>query len=560
MKLKQYILIALAVLVFNACENYLDEDPKGRITGDYTKTEEGLQDLVIAQYYSTRHLPDDLMIFGVYGSDIFTWGMNGQAARLMTECRTEDMISNGDINTFWKHCYEALNNINWGLSVLPEVDFASEASKNVTMGELSFLRAFYYHLIVETWGAGAHYTTEPYVDGFTTEWNQVPVENYYKLILSDIDNAITNLPQRAAEWGRLSEPAAKAMKSRILLALAGYDEAVLQASGYSRSQLYQTVKQLCDEVINGYGLRLLDDFASIFDVYNEENSEVIWSIQYTENRNYNTTGQQVHRYWVPWYNRSARTYNPVSKLPSHSILYGREYRWNMATKYYLELFDRYDKRFDGTFQTVWMALDDEQIVEGDTAMIRSRFVVTDAEAAVWDTKGIAIDGINHIYDMESGIPTNNGRSMYHTMTKHLDPSRTIPKEEQGYKDVIMLRLGDVYLMAAEAAYMNGQSSDAAGYITQLRKRALVSGYESALAVDPTEITIDYILDERARELGGEFLRFFDLKRTGKFYERIKRYNPDALYIEQYHVLRPVPLRELETVTNRNEVKQNPGYE
>ena len=59
---------------------------------------------------------------------------------------------------------------------------------------------------------------------------------------------------------------------------------------------------------------------------------------------------------------------------------------------------------------------------------------------------------------------------------------------------------------------------------------------------------------------GEQQRFFDLKRTGKLLERVKKYNPNAAEnIQDFHKLRPIPQDELDAVINKDEFKQNPGY-
>ena len=74
------------------------------------------------------------------------------------------------------------------------------------------------------------------------------------------------------------------------------------------------------------------------------------------------------------------------------------------------------------------------------------------------------------------------------------------------------------------------------------------------------MTIDFILDERARELCGEWLRWMDLKRTGKLVEYIKDHNPDvAPNIKDYHILRPIPSTFLDKLENAAEFGQNPGY-
>ena len=82
-----------------------------------------------------------------------------------------------------------------------------------------------------------------------------------------------------------------------------------------------------------------------------------------------------------------------------------------------------------------------------------------------------------------------------------------------------------------------------------------------MVVAEGDITLDYILDERARELGGEQLRWFDLKRTNKLQSRISAMNPDAKkYYQPYHMVRPIPQTQVDAVTNKTEFTQNPGYQ
>ena len=78
---------------------------------------------------------------------------------------------------------------------------------------------------------------------------------------------------------------------------------------------------------------------------------------------------------------------------------------------------------------------------------------------------------------------------------------------------------------------------------------------------PTQVTLDFILDERARELCGEQLRWFDLKRTNRLLPRIQAMNPDASqFVKDFHLLRPIPQSQLDAVTNKGEFTQNQGYQ
>lgn len=555
------LLIGFICLTFilQSCKKFLKEDPKGRITTIYLATQQGLDDLLTASYYNTRGVVDKIFFMaGNCASDEWTYGNEGSEIKLFTECRTADFISSSFNTTLWSSLYSNINNLNFGLSVIDSIPFSDETLKKRVKGELSFLRAWQYHLVVETWGSGAHLQTVP-SEGAVTEGHPGKIEDFYKLILKDIDVAINNLPDQPFEKGRASAYAAKALKARILLALAGYSDEIKAASGYTTSKIYVEAKNLADDVINHSGRSLLPDFKSVFDVNNENNNEILWSVQYTSDLPYNEDGQKLHRYWVSMYNRSAHTGAIINGLPAHSIIYGREYRHIMPTKWLLELYGPYDKRYDGSFLSVYLALKGEEQIPGDTALIRFPVSLSPETYASYKSRGIAVDGLDDYYDPSTGVPTANGRNYFIQCTKFLDPSRTTAKQEEGFKDVIILRLGEMYLIGAECAYYQNDKNVAADYITKLRKRDLVPGHESALEVNPGEIDIDYILDERSRELAGEGIRWFDLKRTHKLVERTKKYNPDVLYISSVHNVRPIPVNELLNVTNPDVFKQNPGY-
>ena len=556
---KLFMMLLCLSLLGQSCKKYLDEDPKGRITTKYLATEKGLNDLLTSSYYGTRGVVETLFYGeGNAASDEWTYGAGGTDIPLLTECRTADMISAENISDFWNSLYTDVNNLNYGLSVIDKTTFSDDALKKRIKGEFSFLRAWQYHLVVETWGSGAHFQTIP-SEGAITEGHPGKIEDFYKLIISDLETAITDLPQQPYEKGRSSSYTAKALKARVLISLAGYSDDIIAASGYTKAKLYTEARSLADDVIAHSGKSLLADYKSIFDVNNENNNEILWSVQFTSNLPYNTDGQHMHRYWVPMYNKSAHTGAVINKLPAHSIIYGREYRHFMPTKWLVQLYGQYDKRYDGSFLSAYLALKGEVQVPGDTALIRLPYKVSPATYASYKSRGIPVDGIDDYYDPTTGAPTTSGRSYFIELSKFLDPSRTTAKQEEGFKDIIIMRLAEMYLIGSECALYQGNTQDAADYITKLRKRDLVAGHESALAVRATDINIDYILDERSRELAGEALRWFDLKRTHKLVERVKKYNPDALYISETHNVRPIPVSELLEVTNPTVFKQNPGY-
>lgn len=121
------------------------------------------------------------------------------------------------------------------------------------------------------------------------------------------------------------------------------------------------------------------------------------------------------------------------------------------------------------------------------------------------------------------------------------------------KDAYLMRLAETYLLRAEAYLRNNEPGKAADDINVIRERA------NAHAVDAGQMTIDFLLDERLRELYVEELRMVTLCRMGMLYDRTKRYNEKSgLTIEPFHNLWPIPYSEIERNTGAL-LDQNLGY-
>lgn len=559
-----------SILLLSSCNSYLEEDPKGLISDAYAKTEEGVESLILSLYQQNRYLPQRLMLFADTGTDVTTYGMKGTGwAYESSNYDDAKLISNSVNSEYWKYLYQILNIANTGIQYLGETPISSEKKKELLTSEVYALRAFYLHLIVETYGPAAHYADAP-SQTVITEGYQPGIATFYKRILSDLDIAFKNLdvPQNT-KWGRMNIGVAKAIKMRVLMALAAYEDNIIAETGYTKQQCYEETIALCNSLINDYNYKLLGDYASIFDANNQINDEIIWSIQYTSDLVYNgMDGKKIdcnflHRYFVGWCNKSVTNSNQnIDGLWSHSRVYGREYRVGMPTYYYISCFNKYDKRRNQTFQTAWCRISDNWNNDpdySDTLLIRTLDVVSPEYIRAYKDRGIIVDNLSDIYDMTTGIPTIDGRSCYHTITKFLDPSRDQAKREEGFKDVILLRLGEVYITLAEAYVRTNQIDKAVNTITDLRKRALIPGHEKEMKVTASDMDIDFILEEGARELGCELNRWYMLKRSGKLVEWVKEHNPDISLIQEHHIYRPLPQDALYEVTNLDQFVQNKGY-
>lgn len=161
------------------------------------------------------------------------------------------------------------------------------------------------------------------------------------------------------------------------------------------------------------------------------------------------------------------------------------------------------------------------------------------------------------------IENVGGAGMCPMVWKFYDPNSTWPTNNTGYtstKDIFLFRLADTYLMEAEAYYQMGETKLAADRLNSVRQRAAIEGHVAEMSIDPSDVDIDFILDERARELVGEYKRWMDLKRTGKLIERTLAHNNLAARekkMDEHILVRPIP----QSVIDQTEgtISQNPGY-
>jgi hypothetical protein len=154
-------------------------------------------------------------------------------------------------------------------------------------------------------------------------------------------------------------------------------------------------------------------------------------------------------------------------------------------------------------------------------------------------------------------------SFFVSVKKFADPNRPAPNTTGGFNDFFVIRLAEMYMIAAEADFQLDDNGAAATQINVLRRRAAKPGMEAAMEIQPSDVTLQFILDERAREFCGEQQRYYDLKRVFRgsdFAAYISFYNPDIKAVTEYSRLRPIPQTEMDVMLNAKEFGQNPGYQ
>lgn len=555
MKKSKYILISMISLLMLSCSDFLEEKAISSTTADALySTEDGIESLVNACYTVSRKW------YGKYtgyllteaGTDEFVMGGWAGGYVGFYTYNTNLQGSEKPVNHIWTAFYKGINACNAAIARIPASPL-SESTKKVRLGEIHFLRAFYYYHLVETFGPvplQLEETKSPILVG-----TRVSVNDVYAQIFSDLDIALVNLnEQLTPAGGRVIKPAVEAFLSKLYLTRGMNQEAL----------------DMAKNVINNYDFELNNDFATMWKMSNSDansNKESIWFVNYTANNNFNDIplrdalgymwlwegGHHGHLWFTPYY------YNARPGL-NISLIYDRPLNQLAPSKYLISLFnEQIDSRYKGTFRDTWLANNPSNLPVGvnigDTIVHVSNKVVTQAQK---NAKSYQLLGTNDIYAANGSL--GGDKTMYIHMNKFTDDTRSNVNVIESKRDAIVFRLAEMYMIAAEASLKLNKKQDAADYINVVRRRAALPGKQAEMEISASDVTIDFILDERSREFAGEQLRWFDLKRTGKIAERLNSYNQEAaVNFKSYHYLRPIPQVEIDVVQNKDEFKQNEGY-
>ncbi|KRT13141.1 carbohydrate-binding protein SusD [Pedobacter ginsenosidimutans] len=545
--MKQYIfkgLLLLSVLTFTAsCQKSLKEyNPSGMTAESVFTTPEGFETLVNAAYSYERWWYGKEEGFGLseMGTDLWMSGAGDVATDLTQYINLQG--TNGAITTEWQQLYAAVNLCNTGINRISGAGLSATA-RPVREAELRFLRAFYYWHIVETWG-GVHFSLAE-TQGVITTANKTPVETFNKQIIEDLLFAIERLPVTTTDYGRVTKPAAQAFLARMYLTQKKYTEA----------------KAMALAVINGgYGFTLLPNYADLWKMSNLKNKEVVYAVNYAVNLSLNDLSDPILN--PLGHSRGSNNGHMLFAMKYddqpgmiRDIANGRPFNRYMPTRFLLDLYSDNDARYEGSFKTAWFANGTSRpagMAIGDTAVFATKkvYAPTGKLYKIYDR--------NAVYNANGTV---KDQLHYVSLNKFDDPTRTSANEAQSARDSYVIRFSELYLIAAEAEFNLGNPDQAATYLNVVRTRAAKTGKVAEMQLTGSQVTLDLILDERAREFAGEQLRWFDLKRTGKLIERVKADNPNAAGgIQDFHLVRPIPRTQVDAVTNKDEFKQNPGYQ
>ncbi|HEX4683982.1 MAG TPA: RagB/SusD family nutrient uptake outer membrane protein [Gemmatimonadaceae bacterium] len=605
------VTLGLAAGAFG-CTN-LDEKLITGVSSQYYSTPDGLNSAVIASYAQLRgyYGREQLLSLQQVGTD--TWMAADQAGSNNKEFDSYNGGLNSTVapvaNT-WNPAYQAINTLNAALDRGPSATGISSAVKNSLLGEAHFLRALNYFNLVRQFG---DVTLEVHENkGVAVEATRDPASAVYQLIIADLDSAVTLLPPTQSDFGRATRGAAQALRSQVYLTRA------YQAFSPGKQGDFQQAAADAKAVISSGTYSLEPVFADLFCVarpadpgrtgycdntgYNGNRKEFIFTVQFGPNGVYNATNvdadneyNYLHLVYLGQYDN-----NGIWVGTPRDLNNGRPFRRLMPTPYELSVWNKWigtpgasdilDTRFDGTFQTVWnvtaggvknsttncpACTSGATENAGDTASVYYPFGVTTAyrQAHAFqiltpcptqqiDSPAADFSAAGYCGDRNNANDGYFNWQRFPSLKKFQDNLRANLTAQEGGKVQVIMRLAEMYLVVAEADVALGNTAEAAQMVNVLHQRAASPAHKNDYNVTAGQMTLDYVMDERERELAGEFTRWYDITRPGVdyFLSRVKKYNPHAApNVAAKHLLRPIPQSQIDGVVVGPKYPQNVGY-
>jgi hypothetical protein len=637
----------LAQVFFTSCSDYLKEELTTSRSMDYYKTDEGIIALSTATYLQvlcSLYSGERMFCHTNYGTDEFQVGGDGSNVPFndydngLKSIIVAINANTTTANSFWDRLYSGISYANLLIKSVQDIKSNNEQVSKTSLGEGYFLRAYGYLKLVNQFG-GVPLKLEPSTT-VEREFVRASAQDVFNQVIDDFTQAYSLLPA-AGSPARLTKDAAAHFLAKAYLTRASEINDAWNEG--TKLKDLQEARRLAEEVIPHHPLA--ENFADLWNYTkpndaNESLGEIILSAQFSSEPA-SSGSNASHLYFcsryddLPYMQRDLTGERPYSRLGTTYYMYRvydlqndsrfwkgfkTKHRLNNASGNYYQNGDLgimyvINQPGDDRFPSVKVT--DEVIYEKTDKTIPHVYVAY--------PKGVTEDGALY------------GDVRFPSLNKYIDGSRFGMNDEKGFRDVVLARSADTYLIAAEAeirlAKAGGGSFDKAlDYINAVRRRAAYksgedrtaytdggaaypssplnqnpninsfmpenSYYESnniPVTTNATDLTVSdighlpaqdehiisklgytgnydrmlcFLLNERARELCGEFHRWEDLARTKTLIDRVKAYNPKAaVNIKEHHYLRPIPQTYLDGIqkdgraltADEKQAQQNPGY-
>jgi hypothetical protein len=533
-------LCILAVAITSCKKNYLDEKPYSSYTPLTLTDSLGFEASAVGLYnyetgiltYSGRQgWPSVWQV----GTDVAN--ATAQQEGIEVPYYNYSQLTNNDAAAqyIWGKYYALINNANIIIASAesPATNKITSVGKKQVEAEAKFFRAYAYNNLAILFGK-VPLVTDP-VTGFKANFTRATLDAVNAQIVSDLTYASTNLSDlngtgskvnmQGKATGRANKYMAMQLLAEAYLRMGKNDLAEQQALSVINSGKFSLVNARYGVRTNGAG-----DYYSDMFVYGNQrraqgNSEAIWVLE-EENPSSvvggNVDNAQQRRVW------GAAYYQVPGMLPCDTLGGRSIARLRLSNWVLYGLYPAGDMR-------------------NSQYTIKRQYYYNDPSATYKALYG-------------KPVPYAGTDTLFRICPSTLKWGAFDPNDTFGYamiKDFIMMRLGETYLLLAEAQVKQGKTAEAAASVNALRTRA------KAPLVTAAQMTLDFILDERARELVGEENRRQTLMRTGTLVDRATRLNANdpvhpTVGITAKNLLLPIPLSEIQL--NKDAVlDQNPGY-
>lgn len=531
MKKFLYIIIVLGLFFSSsACSDLLEEKVYTNPSIDYiSSTPSGMASAVLAMYYKDRELFRN-------GSDTETtvW-LNLLMGDDITVPRAGEGIpqfgrysnlqgSTATVGRLWRHMYAIIGYANLVIATSEKVDMTDPVAIQA-LAEAKVFRAHAYFWLLRKYDRiylNTRVTTPENVNDSIvyTPANQADV---YELINSDLNYAIQNLSWETSQPGRFTQGVARHIKAKVAATQQNWQEVANQVNTINASGKYN----------------LLTNVGDIFGAADLNHSEAILVSQWSKGNggwfigSTSNSGHRLPLHFMPLYNQEQ---GMMIDFASGAYPWGRLFPNN----YLLSKYDKAkDNRYKAFYKHAWAYNNAAGLPRGKK---------------LGDTI-VAANSAQYL-------------NLHPACTKYNDSyTRTTPTETQSFKDIIIYRLAETYLMGAEAYYHLGRADSASYYYNKTWERA-------GNTKENNPITLEMIIDEHARELALEGDRWFFLKRNGILIERVRQFGGEYLKnaanvvlmndtairvnVQPHHVRLPIPQTQIEIMGAAN-FPQNEGY-
>ena len=491
--LKHIALLLVIILATASCENFLDRPSEdGYTTGMFyqndTQLEQGINYLYNSPWY-------DIIRFYIYGSETMCGNVyQGQNAYSTLTVNGTDQDLKNMAYSLWAvnaQCNTVIHNI-----LASDSEEITDATRNRCIGEVLAWKAMTYFFLVRTFGDVPiiHDNTEVIKEASYNEVSKVDKADVYEYIVMTLEKAMELLPKNAyiGKLNRVDYYAAEALLAKVYLTRAG-------VSGTLEQGDLANARRYAEDVIKNSGRSLTPKYSDIFRMTPAQ---------------FQQTGEELFTWHWQCKEEAWTSQNSIQcdvglvGFDENGNLWGD---WKGPSVALQDLFG------------VSATDDPAQRVDTDDRRKATMMMFGDQYDYFWSDRG-GFDFYRFFYDESycpGGLTSNASNKTFGcgsgaNYCKHLYGDVADHVAAFGYPSFGMfnqlpthiLRLGDIYLVCAEACYLTGDTQSALDYVNQVRARAHAPLY--------TSITINDIWKERRLELALEGDNWYDFVRRSYY--------------------------------------------